>query len=298
MLDNLAISDIAGLSKPLNTLIKKISNGCGIYYRPKQIRKDADAQAYANRVAAQANANVAVINAHAQSEVADINQRALERATNEEIRKQANIESIIDQTIPLIQEDAQPEKLEPDWLVYFFEQSRLTSDEEMQSLWAKILAGQVNKPGSFSKRTISTVVALDKKDAQLFTQLCTTIWLINKLWSFPLIFDLRADIYKEIDMPYFNLLHLNDIGLITLNGLSQHTLKGDSFSLNYFNTHFNIVIGREIDFKCGHVVLTQAGEELFPICGAQKSDKFCDYVTNHWRKQGYTVTKANPPPPS
>jgi hypothetical protein len=41
------------------------------------------------------------------------------------------------------------------------------------------LAGEANRPGSFSKRTLSTVSDLDKRDAEVFTTLCRFGWRIG-----------------------------------------------------------------------------------------------------------------------
>ncbi len=48
----------------------------------------------------------------------------------------------------------------------------MISDEQMQALWAKILAGEANGPGRFSKKTVNIVASLDKSDAEAFTTLC------------------------------------------------------------------------------------------------------------------------------
>ena len=49
--------------------------------------------------------------------------------------------------------DSKPENVEDDWLTHFFDKSCLISDKGMQNIWANILAGESNQPGSFSKRT-------------------------------------------------------------------------------------------------------------------------------------------------
>jgi hypothetical protein len=49
--------------------------------------------------------------------------------------------------LPELTEAATPEKLEDDWITNFFDKCRLISDEEMQTLWSKVLAGEANAPG-------------------------------------------------------------------------------------------------------------------------------------------------------
>lgn len=70
--------------------------------------------------------------------------------------------------------------MDDDWIVNFFDKCRLVRDEQMQSLWARILAGEANKPGTFSRRTVNFVASMDKIDASAFTHLCSFCWHIEK----------------------------------------------------------------------------------------------------------------------
>ena len=45
--------------------------------------------------------------------------------------------------------------------------------EEMQALFARILAGEIQKPGSFSKRSLRMAEQLDRPTAELFQRLCS-----------------------------------------------------------------------------------------------------------------------------
>ena len=50
-----------------------------------------------------------------------------------------------------------------DWTARFFNDIQDVSSEEMQSLWAKVLAGEVEKPGSTSIQTLSILKILTKR---------------------------------------------------------------------------------------------------------------------------------------
>lgn len=54
-----------------------------------------------------------------------------------------------------------------DWFVRFFEDAGKISDEDMQDLWAKVLAGEIKQPGSFSLRTLDTLKNLSKDEAEI-----------------------------------------------------------------------------------------------------------------------------------
>ena len=103
------------------------------------------------------------------------------RFVAEEARKQDNIEKITQKAIPQLEKSSNPKNIEDDWIVNFFDKCRIISDDEMQSLWARVLAGEANSPGRYSKRTVNFLNSLDKVDANLFTALCGFGWQIGSL---------------------------------------------------------------------------------------------------------------------
>lgn len=108
------------------------------------------------------------------------------------VKKQENIEQITADATRKLNEDAKPENIDNDWIANFFDKCRLVSDREMQSLWSRLLAGEANEPGTYSKRTVGLISSLDKSDAQLFTNLLTFGWFFGDV--VPLIYDVQDDI--------------------------------------------------------------------------------------------------------
>ncbi len=178
MSDSTSLVNIGELSRPATVLIEKISDAIGGVFQPWQIRRVAEAEADAEK-----------IKAVTQIEITNLHHRALQRFIIEEAKKQNNIESITAKALPLLEEKAQPQNVEDDWITNFFDRCRLISDEEMQMLWSKLLAGEANSPGKYSKRTVNLLASLDKTEAHLFTQLCTFCWVIYDASA--LVFDLE-----------------------------------------------------------------------------------------------------------
>src|SRR5215475_3413224 len=194
--------NIPDISKPATVLIEKISDAIGGLAAPWQIVRMSNAKAEADR-----------IQAESQIRITDLQHRAFYRFLEEEAKKQANMEEIIRRALPLLNDDSEPAHVETDWITDFFDKCRLISDEEMQFLWSRILAGEANAPGSFSKRTISFLSFLDKSDAQIFTQLCTFGWEIGRQ-VVPLVYDPENELYEKYGITASSLKHLDDIGLI------------------------------------------------------------------------------------
>src|SRR5439155_8369999 len=104
-----------------------------------------------------------------------------------EAKRQLNIEAITKKALPLLEENSSPQDVKDDWITNFFEKSRIVSDEDMQRLWSRVLAGEANKPGTFSRRTVNLLADMEKLDAELFTNVYRFVWMIG-LCGFPLVF--------------------------------------------------------------------------------------------------------------
>lgn len=278
-----SLINIGELSKPATVLIEKVSDAVGEVFRPYQIKRVAKAEAEA-----------ALIKAEGDIEITDLQRRALRRVVHEEARRQANIESITALAMNDLSQDAKPEELEPDWLAYFFERSRLVSDAEMQTLWGKLLAGQANKPGSFSRRTVDSVSSLEKADAQLFTTLCTFGWVIGLVA--PLIYETGADVYTRAGITFQSLTHLDNIGLVTFNNLTGFVRQRLPKHVRafYYGGAVDLELPGESDnqLELGHVLFTNVGQQLAPICGSKPSEEFREYVCAAWETKGYKVARV------
>jgi hypothetical protein len=162
------LKTLGELSKPAAVLIEKISDAVGGIFRPYQIVRVAKAEAQAERITAEN-----------QIQISDLQARAFRRFLEEEAKKQLNIESITTRALPDLNKQAKPEEMDDDWIANFFDRCRLVSDQEMQSLWSRVLAGEANAPGTYSKRTVNFLSTLAKSDAESFTRLCGFVWVIG-----------------------------------------------------------------------------------------------------------------------
>lgn len=275
--ENTSLINIGELSKPATVLIEKISDAVGGIFKPYQIVRVAKAEAQADRVRAEG-----------QIEVSDLQRRAFHRFLEEEGRKQKNIEDITQKALPLLEDNSRPNEVEDDWITNFFDRCRLISDDEMQGLWSRVLAGEANSPGTYSKRTVNFLSDLDKNDADLFTRLCGFVWLIEDL--VPLIYDQDEKIYNQHGIAFEALSHLDSIGLIQFQqiGFVKEKLP-NLFSVSYHSRAVTLKMRDEPNssIQIGKVILTKTGQELAPICGSKPVEGFFEYVHEKWKGMGY-----------
>ena len=267
--------NLGDLTKPASKLVKKISNAAGILYKPLQIRK-----------VAKAKADAALIEAQSDIEITDLHRRAAHRWIEEEAQQQKIMEDITAKALPQLNESAKPDSMDNDWIVNFFDKCRIVSDNEMQELWSRILAGEANAPGTYSKRTVNFLSDLEKGEADLFTRLCGFGWVIGNF--FPLVFDEKANIYNKDGINFNTLNHLDSIDLIRFDGIGSFYKENlpKRFSVTYFGKLLTVEMPHDavnkLDF--GKVMLTRIGDELVPICGSKPVDGFWEYVKEKWKQ--------------
>ena len=271
-----SLVNLGDLSKPADTLIKKIAKGVGGFFEPFQIKRVAKAEAAA-----------AMIKAQSDVQITDLHHRAAHRWIEEEAQCQQNMEVITAKAVPQLNENANPDAMDDDWIVNFFDKSRKVSDGEMQALWARVLAGEANAPGTYSKRTVNFLLEMDKAEAELFSKLCRFGWTISG-HIVPLIFDVDEEIYNRHGINFTTLSHLDSIGLIRLNSLTDFMLNRlpKSVVADYYGKQLHMDMPKDTDnvLKVGHMLPTSVGQELALICESEPVDGFIDYVKDNWKQ--------------
>ena len=273
-----SLIDTSGLSAPATMLVEKSSNAIGRHFDPRQTIRMALAEAEAQQILKLAETKTAI-------EVEDLRARAASRFINEEMTKQVNIENIMQKAIHGLNDNAAPEDIEDDWIANFFDKCRIVSDNDMQELWARVLAGQGNNPGSFSRKTVNLLADLDKRDAELFTNLCRLAWIVNN-GIYPIVFDYRQGLYRRVGIDFRSLTHLDALGLVRYDNLSGFRIVDlpQSILAYYGGRQVGLTLPKdsENELDVGKVLLTQSGSELFRVVNANIAEGFFEYVYDKW----------------
>jgi hypothetical protein len=284
--DNESTGNLPVLAEVGKLLIEKVASAAGVLYEPVHIKRIAMAEAMANEVKAVSDIRIT-----------DLQRRAANTFVNELILNQYNKESVTTQALPELKETARPQDIENDWMINFFDKVRLISDEQMQKLWAKLLAGEANAPGNYSKRTINLLSSLDKSDAELFTQFNKFVWFIDDSFI-PLIYDNQHEIYTKNKITFNDLMHLDSLGLITfsqsMGGYSSVQVP-KSLNTHYYGTQINIEFPDEVNqMAISYALFTQSGQELALLCNNEPIPEFLDYVLTVWRDQNLITSSPYP----
>lgn len=127
-----------------------------------------------------------------------------------------NLQKIITQTKQIIQEQkpniAGLSKI--DWINIYFEAAKNTSDAYMQKIWAKVLAKELECPGSFSYKTLDVLKNMSSDEFNCFEKLCSLEingWILQK------------DIHSKYGLSYVDLVRLSEFGLLNM-GQAQNSM--------------------------------------------------------------------------
>lgn len=222
--NKISLINLGKLSKPISKLIEAVSQGIGTLYEPTKIRRKAKAQADAS-----------LIKVESDIRKKDLLRRAANRLAFQEISRQENIESIIKIAANSLPATVSEDHVDKDWISRFFDECKDVSNEELQKIWGRLLAGEVALPDSCSRKTLAILKELSPWDCKLFTRLCHLIWSSGRNHFIPY----RKDVALESQLGKYNinygeLLHLENLGLMHSKFDISYSLNIKDKELNYF----------------------------------------------------------------
>ena len=255
-------------------LAQIVGNWLGLEARA--IERNAEAEAFASVRKAEAENAATLIRLQGEEQVANY---MLAR----EKRKLNNVQNVIEQAQQHFVEGEQvsDEPVNSDWINRFFTIVEDVSDAEMQQLWARILAGEVKKPKSYSLRTLEVLRNMSKEEAEQITKASQYVLYGGIICS--------EDFGINLDSQSF----LDEMGLICGEELIRtYTIHTDDYTHIVIDNNrvLRLFAQKEIKVELRHYTLTKAGKEIFTLTEADKKQFIID-LANHFKKSNvYQVT--------
>lgn len=167
-----------------------------------------------------------------------------------------------------------------DWTARFFDCVQDVSSEDMQRLWAKLLSGEVKRPGSVSLRTLDVVRNMTTAEAKLFQSLCSFVLLERS--GFGIVFHQFGNNTPFIELAHVNLLHHRDSGLLEIGGTIYNLMEPN----HLFSSSHVLRIKGIGDNKVPITVstLTSAGIQLYRISEARTNEDYLKTLARRLRK--------------
>lgn len=148
------------------------------------------------------------------------------------------------------------------------------SDEEMQDLWAKMLAGEINQPSSFSLRLIDILRNISAQEARLFQEMCFKAIQIGSNIFIPRY----SEYMQEFDIIYSDIMRLDELGLMNSAGLLIIEIPINSSMRHLASNEALIIAAKSTDsydkmLSINQYPFTSVGRELANLYGINSSDE-------------------------
>ncbi len=281
---------LAAFTKPIGQVVEALQAAGATLYGPiATVRK------------AKADVKAKIIRTKGDIQVRELRRRALARVAEEDARHQQNLESIVHKAERFLAAPLPAQRVEPDWIFHFLTECRNTSNSEMQELWARLLAGELSAPGTFSRRTVSFIKLLEPSDAKSFANLCQLA-----VDGGPLVVNSWSKFAIERLKPLFGSLdHLDAIGLIRYSSASVYSFEVSLESqeprllrVGYFHQEIclDVTSHRQVkpdtyDVGVGHAIFTKQGKELSRLVERTYDERVFNYLVDSFRSfNTYVVT--------
>lgn len=244
-------------SQPLCKLIDAVRAGTGLIYEPTHIRRIAKAEA-----------DALVIQEQCELTLSDLRHRAAARLTFTETRRQQNIEHIVEKASQQLPEKCSEEPVDSDWIANFFDCCKDIGNEEVQSLWGKLLAGEIAEPGSYSRCALNALKLMNSAEAAIFMVIGFRVWRLDG-WPVLLIPGKTYSTWpKACPFTWSHISALADIDLLHPHIRDEEELIGQKrgeLTFDYFGHRFAGFTNPLGGISPSWVAFTRLGFELLPL---------------------------------
>lgn len=309
------IKDLAGLSDPLKKLIEVLSAGVGGLSKPYLMRKTADAKAYEIKVISQAikenqddlkgsGFNEETLSLISLDDNSPRNNLSLEKRTQQRVeykeqKRQKNIESITQKAAESLESESvvSGDPVDEDWISRFFDYAEDISSEDMQELWARILAGEIKKPKSYSMRTLDILRNLSTEEAEVFIKF-GSFAILSEGTAFLLNFKGEKLLEEEYQLNFRERLLLEELGLLAANDLQFKIMKtaDDPKSIVFIIKNTIVIqekLARKPEQQLQILVFTKIGQELLQLIKAEPQKAYLQLLATKLDRNNGSIKYAN-----
>ncbi|MGN7784469.1 DUF2806 domain-containing protein [Niabella sp. 22666] len=154
----------------------------------------------------------------------DLEHRTKERLLFQEAKKQINIESITTAAAEQLKNEQPIEDtpVDDDWMGRFFNIAEDISNEEMQMLWGKILAGEIKRPKSYSLRTLELIKNLSKEEATIIMKVANFVLRVGNDYF---LHKGDGNLLEKFGITYHDIALLTEVGIIQPGDFVSYTLN-------------------------------------------------------------------------
>lgn len=206
------------------------------------------------------------------------------------IKKENNLYNTLNFTMNefenISKDEVSDEKIDEDWITRFFDTVENISNESLQMLWAKILAGEIKKPNTYSLRTLELLKNLSFKDAELFSKI-GNLSIQNQTRTSTFVMSDKT-ILEKFGINFSEILSLQDLGLIHPHSLLSFNVKKQAndilIYLFYGKDLIKIDLKKNTEINVPSYSFTSIGMELLSLIERVRNDLYIQEFAKEVKK--------------
>ncbi len=208
-------------------------------------------------------------------------------------RQYANLGNALLKTKDLITSSENNIKDDNDVFWGLLEHAKEVSNEEVQDLIAKIIAGEYNNPETYSMSTLQTLKSIGKKELELFEKI-SGLLLNNE--QLPKDLFSGSENVKEmmsgLGLHFGSLQALQSLGLFLPNDMTRNISNPDGlpYIIDYFDEQivFEPIIENNADLRIPtFYAISVAGKEILQHLKTKKVDGYTEWLKEHYSISNY-----------
>lgn len=215
------------------------------------------------------------------------------------IKEGARLEDFLGEMISLnIVEESDPNNIDDDWFVVFWEKYNKVADESIRKLFSKTFEAELESHNTVSKRLLNTIFLLSTQDIRNINRLrrfCFNDLLSKQGRLHPVIhFRDYFKAYNNSNITSEGLHSLEQLGLIECDYSSGYIIE-NKCELSYTKYFLEITAKR---IPMGNIRLTNDGNNLMSILSKEtltydKSVQILEFTIAIWTRKGCRVIERH-----
>lgn len=225
----------------------------------------------------------------------NIEENAAIRTKANDMQAQINLTKTVlyaEEELELAQKEGSDEDVDSDWFTRWRECAEKVSNDELQRLWARTLAGELVSPGTYSLRTLEFIRNLSQYEAKQISNLA------------PYVIDgsvFQVKCVKDAGIQFSYLLEMEDLGILSgvkgggLQRELQSRTQNKFESALFYNNKVLLIKSDEPHkmLRCSCYKVTRIGEEVLKLGTFPMDPEYLEQIGQTIKSQGFDVIIAD-----
>ena len=279
-----SLIDFGNIGEPaagvVNNFVEKISSALGWLVTPKNIKP---AIIEANKSIIEEISN--------RQDINPIERAAIVSNYKKIVKEYENQVDIMRIAIEHLEPNSGSEDVYNDWITFFFDKIKDVSDDYMKEIWGKILAGEFNKPGTYTKQFLHIMSIMDSNMAKRFCKIRSSCFC-TKSYLYVILYRTNGEginnikKYEEMDLFRRDFRELDNLGLIQYKFSDFYVWQIEDKVFYYGNKRITLNTNDQA-IALGNATLTDTGKQFCKIVPMVYDDKILEICMDSWKQLGY-----------